>query len=173
MSEQSNLKRHQHCPMRTHVGNCIIIGGFCTSIREDICDALHKSFQMGTRNRAVDKANDDAVRCYEFLKERIGSEITDNAEEFEKWFERMVWHVQKCNEYDTEMRNVSEDCDNCIWNTCNYNKVPWEVGEWINKQEKYQMAECSNCKKVTMHEMWGDKLVYYDYCPNCGAKMKG
>lgn len=46
-------------------------------------------------------------------------------------------------------------------------------GEWINKQEKYQMAECSNCKKVTMHEMWGDKLVYYDYCPNCGAKMKG
>ena len=117
---------------------------------------------------------------------------------------------------------VNEDCDNCIWNTCNYNKVPWEVsedcisrewleerkkvisytnewretetdefvsweniknapsvvlsraeGEWINKQEKYQMAECSNCKKVTMHEMWGDKLVYYDYCPNCGAKMKG
>ena len=52
MSEQSNLKRHQHCPMRTHVGNCIIIGGFCTSIQEDICDALHKSFQMGTRSRA-------------------------------------------------------------------------------------------------------------------------
>ena len=46
-------------------------------------------------------------------------------------------------------------------------------GEWINKQEKYRMAECSNCKKVTMQEMWGDKLVYYDYCPNCGAKMKG
>ena len=66
---------------------------------------------------------------------------------------------------------VGEDCDNCIWNTCNYNKVPWEVGEWINKQEKYQMAECSNCKKVTMHEMWGDKLVYYDYCPNCGCAM--
>lgn len=61
MNEQSNLKRHQHCPMRTHVGNCIIIGGFCTSIREDICDALHKSFQMGTRSRAVDKANDDAI----------------------------------------------------------------------------------------------------------------
>lgn len=46
-------------------------------------------------------------------------------------------------------------------------------GEWINKQEKYRMAECSNCKKVTMQEMWGDKLVYYDYCPNCGAEMKG
>lgn len=100
MSEQSNLKRHQHCPMRTHVGNCLIIGGFCTSIREDICDALHKAFQMGARSRAKE-------------------------------------------------------------------------GEWINKQEKYQMAECSNCKKITMHEMWGDKLVYYDYCPNCGAKMKG
>lgn len=61
MSEQSNLKRHQHCPMRTHVGNCLIIGGFCTSIREDICDALHKSFQMGARSRAVDKASNDAI----------------------------------------------------------------------------------------------------------------
>ena len=46
-------------------------------------------------------------------------------------------------------------------------------GEWINKQEKYRMAECSNCKKVTMQEMCGDKIVYYDYCPNCGEKMKG
>ena len=62
MSEQSNLKRHQHCPMRTNVGNCIIIGGFCTSIREDICDALHKSFKMGTRSRA--KEGEDYINGY-------------------------------------------------------------------------------------------------------------
>ena len=55
------------------------------------------------------KVSEDAIRCYEFLKERIGSEITDNAEEFEKWFERMVFHVRKCNEYDSELRTVCED----------------------------------------------------------------
>ena len=66
-------------------------------------------------NKVPWEVSEDAIRCYGFLKERIGSEITDNAEEFEKWFERMAWHVQKCNEYDTEMRNVSEDAISREW----------------------------------------------------------
>ena len=28
--------------MRTSLGNCDPIGGFCTSVNESICDALHK-----------------------------------------------------------------------------------------------------------------------------------
>ena len=44
-------------------------------------------------------------------------------------------------------------------------------GKWIDKQEVYQTAICSNCKKVTMQERWGDFVRDYDYCPNCGAKM--
>ena len=82
---------------------------------------------------------------------------------------------EKCINYGVEFTE-DDSIDTCLLDECHYepkNEQSSMVGEWINKQEKYQMAECSNCKKVTMQEMWGDKLVYYDYCPNCGAKMKG
>lgn len=33
----------------------------------------------------------------------------------------------------------NEDCDNCVWNTCNYNRVPWEVSEdAISREEVYR-----------------------------------
>lgn len=38
----SNTDRHPECHMRTALGNCDPIGGFCTSVNEPICEALHK-----------------------------------------------------------------------------------------------------------------------------------
>ena len=38
----SNTDRHSKCHMRTALGNCDPIGGFCTSVNESICEALHK-----------------------------------------------------------------------------------------------------------------------------------
>ena len=38
----SNTDRHPECHMRTALGNCDPIGGFCTSVNESICEALHK-----------------------------------------------------------------------------------------------------------------------------------
>ncbi len=38
----SNTNRHPECHMRTALGNCDPIGGFCTSINKSICEALHK-----------------------------------------------------------------------------------------------------------------------------------
>ena len=38
----SNTDRHPKCHMRTALGNCDPIGGFCTSVNESICEALHK-----------------------------------------------------------------------------------------------------------------------------------
>lgn len=37
-----NVKRYPNCHMRTALGNCDPIGGFCTSINEFICEGLHK-----------------------------------------------------------------------------------------------------------------------------------
>lgn len=37
-----NTDRHPECHMRTALGNCDPIGGFCTSVNEPICEALHK-----------------------------------------------------------------------------------------------------------------------------------
>lgn len=55
------------------------------------------------------------------------------------------------------------------------NKVPSaEVvkGEWIDIDSYYRMATCSHCLKVTMFEKWGEYTRPYNYCPNCGAKMR-
>ena len=38
----NNIGRHPNCSMRTEIGNCDPIGGFCTSVNENVCDALHK-----------------------------------------------------------------------------------------------------------------------------------
>lgn len=39
----SNIKKYPKCQMRTSLGNCDPIGGFCTSVNEPICEALHKA----------------------------------------------------------------------------------------------------------------------------------
>lgn len=47
-------------------------------------------------------------------------------------------------------------------------------GEWINREycqvdeDAYEVATCSNCKSEITIE-----YPYDNYCPNCGAKMKG
>ena len=90
--------------------------------------------------------------------------LKENAKVLGDYYENTVWAVPL---------SILENAPSVVPSCQKNRQVERAEGEWINKQEKYQMAECSNCKKVTMHEMWGDKLVYYDYCPNCGAKMKG
>ena len=45
------------------------------------------------------------------------------------------------------------ECDNCIWNVCNYNKIDWEVSEdcisrawlWKNYQTVCENVICSEC----------------------------
>lgn len=38
----NNIGRHPNCSMRTEIGNCDPIGGFCTSINENICEVIQK-----------------------------------------------------------------------------------------------------------------------------------
>lgn len=45
-------------------------------------------------------------------------------------------------------------------------------GEWIDIDNYYRLATCSNCHKVTMFEKWGEYTRPYNFCPNCGARMK-
>lgn len=41
----SNIDRHKDCPMRTKLGNCEPIGGFCTSINEWCCELAHSVYR--------------------------------------------------------------------------------------------------------------------------------
>lgn len=45
-------------------------------------------------------------------------------------------------------------------------------GHWEQEQPQYRLYKCSVCNKVCFVERWGDKTVLYDYCPNCGARMR-
>ena len=38
----NNIEKYPKCHMRTSFGNCDPMGGFCTSIKTTICEALHK-----------------------------------------------------------------------------------------------------------------------------------
>lgn len=41
------MTRDKDCPMRHDNGNCLSIGGFCTSVNDSICEALHNSYKHG------------------------------------------------------------------------------------------------------------------------------
>lgn len=44
----SNIEKYPKCHMRTSLGNCSPIGGFCTSVNESICEMLHRVAEVNT-----------------------------------------------------------------------------------------------------------------------------
>ena len=42
-------------------------------------------------------------------------------------------------------------------------------GEWKNYKDEHL---CSNCGEVVIDD-WYDTYDWYDFCPHCGARMKG
>ena len=42
------------CPMRhTENGNCLPHGGFCTSVSDEICQALHNAYKQGENDTLI------------------------------------------------------------------------------------------------------------------------
>lgn len=73
---------------------------------------------------------------------------------------------------DRDIENAQQMIENAIKNLRELKQEP-KCGEWMDKRELYKTAVCSECLKVTVQEKWGEELRYYDYCPNCGADMRG
>lgn len=48
-------------------------------------------------------------------------------------------------------------------------------GEWIEVEDDYDNIywECSNCEDAFVLEVGTPKDNNYNFCPNCGARMKG
>ena len=59
---RNNLKRYPNCQMRTSLGNCDAIGGFCTSINAPICDAFHK-LSEAVQGEWIDTGNWMGIEC--------------------------------------------------------------------------------------------------------------
>ena len=72
-------------------------------------------------------------------------------------------------------KRVREENPNAVIIPCDAEVPSAEAvyGEWIDIDNHYRLATCSNCHKVTMFEKWGAHTKPYDFCPNCGARMKG
>ena len=48
-----------------------------------------------------------------------------------------------------------------------------KTGKWIDQDEgAFYPIECSECHKEPLLDAYGD-YVYSDFCPNCGADMRG
>lgn len=71
---------------------------------EDILEELCKCERQA--DTPLEQKND---WLYDYLVMRLGKEIVDNKEEFHKWFDRMVWHVKRCDELSAELRNRSKE----------------------------------------------------------------
>ena len=39
----------KNCPMRHENGNCTVAGGFCTTVNDPICEALHNAYECGKK----------------------------------------------------------------------------------------------------------------------------
>ena len=70
----NNTNRHPECHMRTALGNCDPIGGFCTSVNEPICEALHKASRPQGYWTKTDVAT---YRCSECGKIQIADDVNE------------------------------------------------------------------------------------------------
>ena len=44
----------EDCPMRHENGNCLPMGGFCNTLKTELCDALNQAFDIGYRTGFID-----------------------------------------------------------------------------------------------------------------------
>lgn len=44
-------------------------------------------------------------------------------------------------------------------------------GEWVNNADDY--PECNRCGYMPVYDPAIDDIAYSNFCPNCGARMKG
>lgn len=49
----------EDCVMRHENGNCLPMGGFCPTLKNEICDALHQAFEMGYRTGYIERRSEE------------------------------------------------------------------------------------------------------------------
>ena len=94
----SNTDRHPECHMRTSLGNCDPIGGFCTSVNTTICEALHKVTEPKTGHwvEIEDYNGDIHYQCDQCGEEFI---LIDGTPE-----DNNYWYCPNCGSYNRGVR---------------------------------------------------------------------
>lgn len=146
-NRMSNIEKYPKCHMRTSLGNCDPIGGFCTSVNKAICEALHKA--------AEPKTGRD---CTDFVR-WLMDEVMDE----ENWQMNAVANGEIiCRKLKKLSLLDVED---------GYYVETQKTGQWEMKPDPYGCFEdipvCSECGHTT------EMRRTYNYCPHCGARMRG
>ena len=90
MMDQNRIR----CPMRhKENGNCLPLGGFCTSVSDEICDALHNAYMRGRYDEETEQ------HALTFIPtEGIYGQYTDTAGNYHWFGTRSGEHIIKAEE---------------------------------------------------------------------------
>lgn len=73
-------------------------------------------------------------------------------------------------------RTYQKDATTMVHETKNIKDIPTieperKTGEWVNARDGYDgHVKCTGCFKTYD---WTSQAQYYNFCPNCGADMRG
>ena len=118
------------CPMRHENGNCLVAGGFCTAVNDQICEALHNAYECGfydatyerrekresLKSRKVQKYSDTKnVWTYFIPNERCSCGA--NCYHYEYDGEKIFGVCNACGQCIGEVKPeyIQEYLDNGIW----------------------------------------------------------
>jgi len=129
--------------MRHENGNCIPAGGFCTA-NKNICEALLNAYRMGKAQLSQEGTISDLISRQAVLDRAVSIPM----------FGR-----------DVKMVAVSE-----IKNLPSAQPEPHE-GEWVQVSAQRYFTSASYFYRCNVCGENNPRNT--NYCPNCGAKMKG
>lgn len=66
----------KECPMRHENGNCLPAGGFCTAVREVVCEALQNAYQMGYMDMGCEAKKEIKSGKWVITKTQFGEDVT-------------------------------------------------------------------------------------------------
>lgn len=67
-----------NCPMRHENGNCLVCGGFCTSVSDPICEALHRAYECGYQKGLYGVSGIDiALKGIKILNEGPAADVVE------------------------------------------------------------------------------------------------
>ena len=142
----------KNCPMRHENGNCIPAGGFCTA-NKNICEALLNAYRMGKAQLPQQGTTKDAI-SRQWLLDCIN----------EGWIK---FDTDKdANRFIHLVRDIAPST-----------QPEPHKGEWLpDNNNAYEMRfVCSCCKESEVVPTIGFTKYrpLWDFCPNCGADMRG
>ena len=75
----SNITNYPNCKFRTRLGNCDVVGGFCMSVENQICQNLHKISTQLTAEWVADSYEKDwETKYYNWHCSECGAEFGDS-----------------------------------------------------------------------------------------------